>query len=121
MARDTLKGDVILIVEEQPLIALDVQTALEAAGAEVHVARNAAEALTRIASCDFSAGVVDWRPDSDDHRVVARALKQKNVRFLFYATQQPDDVTTIRGAPIYYKPAQADEIVKALRLLIAAD
>ena len=49
---------------------------------------------------------------------MARALKQKQVRFLFYATHPPEDVTTVRGAPILLKPARPEEIVKALTLLV---
>jgi DNA-binding response OmpR family regulator len=105
------------VVEEQLLIALDLQRALEQSGAEVVVARNATEALARISESRFAAAVVDWRPGSDDHRVVARALKQKQVRFLFYATHPPEDVTTVRGAPIFLKPGRPEEIVKALALL----
>jgi DNA-binding response OmpR family regulator len=91
---------------------------LEQAGAEVMVARNATEALTRINKFDFAAAVIDWRPDSDDHRVVARALKQEQVCFLFYATHPPEDVTTVRGAPIFLKPGRPEEIVQALALLV---
>jgi DNA-binding response OmpR family regulator len=91
------------MVEEQPLIALDLQTALEAVGAEVQVARNATDALERIRRFDFAAAMVDWRPASEDHRIVARALRQKSVRFLFYVTNPPEDVTTVRGAPIFLK------------------
>jgi DNA-binding response OmpR family regulator len=112
-----LAGQTILVIEEQPLIALELQTALEAAGAEVVVARDAADALARIEQFGFTAGVIDWRPASEDHRVVARALKQRKVRFLFYATNPPEDVTTVRGAPIFLKPARPEEIVKALALL----
>ena len=117
MERVSLDGHTILVVEEQPLIALDLQRALEGAGAEVVVARNAAEALGRMGQFEFTAGVIDWRPQSDDHRMVARALKQRKVRFLFYATNPPEDVTTVRGAPIFLKPAHPEEIVKALALL----
>ena len=117
MDRANLAGQTILVVEEQPLIALDLQRALEGAGAEVVVARNAAEALPRIGQFDFTAGVIDWRPASEDHRVVARALKERKVRFLFYATNPPEDVTTVRGAPTFLKPAHPQEIVKALALL----
>ena len=116
--RANLAGQTILVVEEQPLVALDLQAALEQAGAEVMVARNATEALARISEFDFAAAVVDWRPGSDDHRVVARALKQKQVRFLFYATHPPEDVTTVRGAPIFLKPGRPEEIVQALALLV---
>jgi CheY-like chemotaxis protein len=93
--RANLAGRIILVVEEQALVALDLRTALEQAGAEVMVARNATEALAHINKFDFAAAVIDWRPDSDDHRVVARALKQEQVRFLFYATHPPEDVVTI--------------------------
>jgi hypothetical protein len=34
-----------------------------------------------------------------------------------YATNLPKDVTTVRGAPIFLKPAHPEEIVKALALL----
>jgi DNA-binding response OmpR family regulator len=109
------------VVEEQPLVALDLRTALEQAGAEVVVTRNATEALACISEFDFAAAVVDWQPDSDDHRVVARALKQERVRFLFYATHPPEDVTTVRGAPIFLKPGRPEEIVAALALLVGAN
>jgi DNA-binding response OmpR family regulator len=115
--RVRLDGHTVLVVEEQPLIALDLQRALEGAGAEVVVARNGAEALSRIGQFDFTAGVIDWRPATEDHRVVARALKQRKLRFLFYATNPPEDVTTVRGAPSFLKPAHPEEIVKALALL----
>ena len=120
MERASLDGYTVLVVEEQPLIALDLR-ALEGAGAEVEVARNAAEALEgRMGQFDFTAGVIDWRPASEDHRVVARALKQRKVRFLFYATNPPEDVTTVRGAPIFLKPGHPRGIAKALVLLAGA-
>lgn len=118
MDRANLAGRIILVVEEQALVALDLRTALEQAGAEVMVARNTTEALAHINKFDFAAAVIDWRPDSDDHRVVARALKQEQVRFLFYATHPPEDVTTVRGAPIFLKPGRPEEIVQALALLV---
>ena len=117
MDRANLGGQTILVVEEEPLIALDLQRALKAAGAEVQVVRNATDALERIRRSNFLAAVVDWRPKSDHHRTVARALKQKGVRFVFYATHPPEDVTTVRGVPIFLKPARPEEIVRALALL----
>ena len=120
MDRAKLDGQKILIVEEQPLIALDLKRALEEASAAVVVVRTAAEALACIKQFDFGAAVVDWRPGSEDHRVVARALKRRNVRFLFYATHPPEDVTTVRGAPIFLKPGRPEEIVRAVALLTGA-
>jgi DNA-binding response OmpR family regulator len=117
--RGSLEGKAILVVEREPLIALDLQRALEAAGAEVVVAGNAKEAVSRIRKSRFAAGVIDWHPSSEDHRLVARALKQASVRFLFYATHSPEDVTTVRGAPIFLKPGRPEDIVQALVMLTA--
>jgi DNA-binding response OmpR family regulator len=118
--RGSLEGKTILVVEKEPLIALDLQRALEAAGAEVIVARNAKEAVSRIKKSRFAAGVIDWHPSSEDHRLVARALKERKVRFLFYATHAPEDVTTVRGAPIFLKPGRPEDIVQALAMLTGA-
>jgi hypothetical protein len=56
LERVSLDGYTVLVVEEEPLIALDLQRALEGAGADVVVARNATEALARIGQFDFTAG-----------------------------------------------------------------
>jgi CheY-like chemotaxis protein len=114
MGRADLTGQTILLVEEQPIVALDLRTALEDAGAKVVVARDAAEALASIKQSAFTSAVLDLRPSSDDHRRIARALKKKGVRFIFHATQPPEDVTTVRGAPVFQKPTRAQDIVRAL-------
>jgi CheY-like chemotaxis protein len=117
--RDPLDGQTILLVEEQPIIVRHLQKALEAAGAEVHVAKNAADALPHLEQFDFSAAVLDWHPDGREDRKLARRLQEEGVRILFCATHPPEDATTRRGAPIF--PKRPKEIVKALALLIDAD
>jgi len=116
-----LEGQTILLIEEQPVIACDLQKALEDAGAEVLVARDAAEALPRIAQFDFSAAVLDWLPDAREHKAIARWLKEESVRFLFHTERPPEDVMTARGAPILLKPAAPEDVVKALALLIGSE
>jgi DNA-binding response OmpR family regulator len=91
---------------------------LEEAGADVVIAREAPDALAQVRSTTFSAAVVDWRPGSDQHRRIARALKRGGVPFLFHATQALEDVTTVRGAPIVFKPASPMQIVKVLAHVI---
>ena len=112
-----LHGRSILVVEEEPIVAFDVKAALEAAGATVvlKAVRGAADA---IGSQSFSAAILDLRPGSDDHRPIARALKRRGVPFLFHSTHAPEDVATVRGAPVMLKPARSDDIVKAVVLLL---
>jgi len=117
MDRAELTGQTILLVEEQTVVALDVQSALQDAGAKVVVARDAAEALASIEQVAFTSAVLDLRPSSDDHRKIARALNKRGVPFVFHATHQPEDVTTLRGAPIFQKPSRAQDIVPALAAL----
>lgn len=112
-----LAGTSILIVEDEPLIALDLQTTLEAAGAKVWCAT--ADAATSIADqVALSAAVLDARPSSSEHRPIARKLKEKGVPFLFYSTQAPEDVTTVRGAPVVLKPGRPQDIIGAVKLLL---
>jgi hypothetical protein len=66
----------------------------------------------------FSAAVLDARPGSGQHRPIARHLRQQGVPFLFYSTQAPEDVTTVRGAPVVLKPERPQEIVGAVALLL---
>jgi CheY-like chemotaxis protein len=113
-----LFAQTILLVEEDARVAREIQRGLEGAGGEVLVARNCAEALSRIAQFDFSAAVLDWLPASSEHKTIARWLKEDGVRFVFHAEQPPEDVMTARGAPILLKPARPKDIVNALALLI---
>jgi DNA-binding response OmpR family regulator len=55
----TLAGRTILIVEDEPLIALEVQSAFSAAGASIMSAADSSEALRMLSSHDPSAAVVD--------------------------------------------------------------
>jgi DNA-binding response OmpR family regulator len=118
--RDALKGQAILLVEEQPNLARNLQAALERAGAEVLVARNAEEALARLDEFDFSSAILEWRPEARDHPAITRRLREAGVRFVFYATHPPEDVRTWRGGPIIAKTATPEEMVKALALLVHA-
>jgi DNA-binding response OmpR family regulator len=112
-----LKGASILIVEDEPLIALDLKATLEAAGASVTCCR-ANDAVRVVGTQAFSAAVLDARPGSSDHRPIARELRDNGVPFLFYSTQAPEDVTTVRGAPVVLKPGRPQEIVAAVALLL---
>jgi DNA-binding response OmpR family regulator len=113
-----LKGALILVVEDEPLIALDISSSLEDAGAQVLQASVSDAALAMIDEHDVSAAVVDFWLGSDTGRAVARRLKEKGVPFLYYSGRAPDEFTTRSGAPVVSKPAGGKEIVGMLRLLL---
>ena len=116
-----LKGQIVLVVEDEPATARNLQEALESAGAEVLVARNAAEALSRIAQFDFSAAVLDWHPEKREHRALTRWLREDGVPILFYgAARPPDDAIAARGEPMLLKTAPPEKIISALARLTDA-
>jgi CheY-like chemotaxis protein len=75
--RTDLSGHTILIVEYQPIPALNLQVALEDAGAAAIVARGPHEAMARLRQVDFSAALIDPR-----QRTLMRDLQQRSVLVL---------------------------------------
>jgi DNA-binding NtrC family response regulator len=69
-----LSGHIILIVEDQPVLALNLQIALEEAGAEAIVARGPQEACARLRQFAFSAALIHPR-----QRTLMRQLQQQGV------------------------------------------
>jgi DNA-binding response OmpR family regulator len=117
MSSASLAGYKILLIEDLPVVALDVQTTLEAAGATV-LWKRLHEAEQALREQSFSAAILDLRLHSDDHRPIARALRKRGVPFLFHSTHAPKDVTTVRGAPVMLKPAKPNDLVRAVALLV---
>jgi CheY-like chemotaxis protein len=110
-------GVAILIVEDEPLIALDLQATLQAAGASVTCCK-ADDAVARLGQHTFSAAVLDARPAPANTARSPGDFAMAGLPFLFYSTQAPDDVTTIRGAPVVLKPGRPQDIIAAVALLL---
>src|SRR5262245_6761501 len=113
-----LQGALILVIEDEPLIALDLSASLRDAGARVVQAANVEGALAAIEAHACSAAVLDFWLGEETGRAVARRLKEKHIPFLYYSGRALDDLTTGSGAPVISKPAGSREIVGMLRLLI---
>jgi DNA-binding response OmpR family regulator len=113
-----LQGALILVVEDEPLIALDLSSSLKDAGAQVVQAVNVEGALLAIEAHPCSAAVLDFWLGLETGRAVARRLKERRIPFLYYSGRALDDLTTGSGAPVISKPAGSREIVGMLRLLI---
>ena len=113
-----LSGQAVLVVEPEETLARELLEALENAGAEALVARSAAEALSRVAQFDFSAAVLDWRPERREHRALTRWLREDGVRVLFHAARPAEEGMVACGEPMLLKPAPVEDIVKALAQLV---
>ena len=80
-----LTGRVILVIEDEPLIALDIQDAFEDAGATVVVARTLAAALVAVEDNSLSAAIVDHALGDGDSSEICQRLKERNVPFVTYS------------------------------------
>lgn len=110
----------ILIVEDEPLIALDVHRALSAAGASVIAAMTSADALTLIFSAEVTAAIIDVSLGKDDCCAVCHALAARKIPFMFYTGYSP--VSLAAGwpnVPALSKPAGMDDVISTLAQLIA--
>ena len=80
-----LVGRLILVVEDEPLVALDVIRGLEAGGARVISARTHADALIKAEDPDLSAAVLDHGLREGDSSEVCEKLKARNIPFVLYS------------------------------------
>jgi DNA-binding response OmpR family regulator len=110
----------ILVVEDDPIIALDHQSILEAAGATVvGPAREVSEAISFIEGSKVSAAVLDYRLQVGDTLPRARMLGERRIPFLF-ETSDPDSVARkCPGAIILAKPFRPDQLTSAVGALLA--
>ena len=81
----SLRGRLILIAEDEPLIALDITLAFEDEGAWVTRARTLNEALLGVEDRALSVAILDHAlSDRDSSKVYAR-LKERNIPFVTYS------------------------------------
>ena len=116
-----LKGKRLLIVEDEFLILLDIQTIVETAGASsVITASRLDDALTAIANNQnadrFDVAVLDLKLDKDSSAPVAERLAAAGVPFIFL-TGAPTDIALAKqfgSAPIVGKPFDSATLLAAL-------
>ena len=110
-----LSGRSILIVEDEPLIALEVHAAFNAAGASIASAGDTPEALRMINVPGLSAAVVDINLGRGDCSVVCERLSRNGIPFVFYTGDvRPDILLKWPSAPVLTKLAGKERIVEVV-------
>jgi CheY-like chemotaxis protein len=109
-----LAGRSILIVEDEPLLALNVDEAFKA-GASIMSASNSREAAQLIGLPHLSAAVVDINLGEEDCSAVCELLSDKGVPFVFYiGNMRADILQKWPKAPVLTKLAKKDRIIEAV-------
>jgi CheY-like chemotaxis protein len=114
----SIAGKRFLVLDDEFLIALDIQQVLESAGAaSVICASNADDALKAITAAPvFDLGVLDFKLSGTDSSVnVAAALTAMQTPFVFLTGMRGDDeMKKFPNAPVVEKPYDAKLLIDAI-------
>ena len=107
----------ILILEDEPLIAMDLQLAFEDAGADAVVTVSCDEAFEAMDGAEFDGAVLDVNLGKGETcEPVAVELRARGVPFLLHTGDLDRAGEALRDldAPILAKPSGADDVVSRL-------
>jgi CheY-like chemotaxis protein len=125
LAQKPLAGKRCLVLDDEFLISLDIQLALENAGAVPIAASNAADAVALLKTEPrFDVAVVDivMNEKSMSGLTVAAALAEQAIPFVFLTGYTADNVNVRRfpAVPLIEKPYQVAELIAALQKAIGS-
>jgi two-component sensor histidine kinase len=115
-----LAGKRFLVVEDEPLVALDMVAGLEEAGAEMvaHVG-TVTDALQIIGSTPFDGAFLDGNLRGQSVDEVAAALTRRMVPFLFVSGYGPESLPrSFRKVAIVSKPFSPEQLIEAALQLV---
>jgi len=118
--RRTLQGKRILVIEDEPLVSMELESDLEAAGCEViGPAATLAEAQTLVEGADYDAALLDVNLKGQPVDELANLLTKKNRPFAFVTGYGRDALPSgFRGAVVLGKPFSGDQLLATAEVLL---
>ena len=113
----TLAGHTILVVEDEPLIALAIVEDFKAAGASVHTAYNLCDGLRFADHPDLSVAVVDFGLSDGKGSVLCERLNERQVPFVLH-TGYTHVHEACRSGIVVPKPAAPGQLVSVIERLL---
>jgi CheY-like chemotaxis protein len=107
----------VLVVEDEPIVALDLAEVLERHGAiVVGPTGNVADARRLVAGSQIDCAVLDVDLGRESVAPLVRELGVLQIPFVFMTGYDEKDLSPLwRAHPILHKPMLADALVDALR------
>jgi CheY-like chemotaxis protein len=120
-----LTGRRCLVLDDEYLIALDIQQILEAAGAagvtSVSTAAEALEVLGKESNYDLAVLDIKLGGATDSSMTVAALLSEQGTPFVFLTGMRADEIAAgpFAGVPVVEKPYQAPLLIETVRRVLA--
>lgn len=119
MERPSLMGRSILIVEDEPLIAMDISRAFEHTGAEVTTTNTLHHAPIIVEHDGLSGAILDHGLPDGDSSLLCTRLKERGIPFILYSGYRKVDFEgPFQNAPFLAKPGNPAILVEMMLGLI---
>jgi DNA-binding response OmpR family regulator len=115
----TLAGCLLLIVEDEPLVALDIADVFKTAGAKVIIARTLQDATHQAETGNLTAAVIDHAlHDGSTTSEVCAKLKERDIPFIVYSGFSKLEGACADGE-LVHKPASPTLLLATLQGVLA--
>ena len=118
MDHPALRGCSILVVEDEPLIAMDITTALERAGAHATTTTTVRHAIILAEHDGLSAAIMDHALSDGDSTHLCARLKARGIPYVSYSGYGPVEGASENSIYIS-KPVSMDTLMSAVEGLLA--
>jgi CheY-like chemotaxis protein len=121
-AGESLRGLRILLVEDDPLICLDLETSLVEIGAIVTAVSNVASAFAALAIAMPDIAVLDFELGLETSEPIAEVVQARSVPFLYLSGYSEHDERFGRwpGIHVLAKPLSAVRIAREIEDVLSA-
>jgi DNA-binding NtrC family response regulator len=112
-----LKGRAVLIVEDEPLIAMDIAQAFDKVGALVTTTNTLRHALVLVENDGLAAAVLDHGLGDGDSSALCKRLAERDIPFVLYTGFSKIEGACAAGVHVN-KPASPEALVKTVEDLL---
>jgi DNA-binding response OmpR family regulator len=112
-----LDGLTLLVVEDEPLIAMDIAMAFEDCGAHITSTNTLKHAVLLVEHDSLCGAILDHALGDGDSSILCARLRERGVPFMIYSGFEKVE-GACAGAPHLSKPATHEMLVAAMAELI---
>jgi DNA-binding response OmpR family regulator len=118
MSRPHLQGCSILVIEDEPLITMDISMAFEHTGAHVTTTNTVRHAKVLVEHDGLSAAILDHALSDGECTNLCARLNERNIPFLMYTGMEKATEGPCKDAPHLAKPSSHAALLDAMEALI---